>query len=131
MRQTSIEAFNAIRENGLLTGLQFEIYSILFDHGPMTAGEAAQVYRSRHPQTNRQRNEIAKRVSDLRAVGVVREIGARPCKASGMRVLVWDVTDRLPERESVRPTACPTCGGCGYLKPEGEQVGFSFTGVEA
>lgn len=131
MRQTSIEAFNAIRDNGLLTGLQFEIYEILFQHGPMTAGEAAQVYRSRHAHTNRQRNEIAKRVSDLRAFGVVREIGSRPCRATGMRVLVWDVTDRLPERDSVRLRPCPTCDGRGHLPPEAVQHGFSFTGVEA
>jgi hypothetical protein len=90
-RKTSIEAYNQIKANGLLSALQFSIYAKLFDCGPMTQGELWNTYFQ-----HMQRHSVAPRFAELKDRGVVMEVGERPCRVTGVSALVWDVTDRLP-----------------------------------
>ena len=36
------------------------------------------------------------RFTELRRLGVIKEVGVRQCKISGRRSIVWDLTDSLP-----------------------------------
>jgi len=91
VRMTSIEAYNDIRDNGLLGKLQFEVYEVLYNHGPLTQGE---LWSRFFP--NAQRHSIAPRFAELKDRGVVVEVGERPCQITGVNSIVWDVTDHLP-----------------------------------
>ena len=42
------------------------------------------------------RNGMGSRLSELRSVGAVYEVGTRRCSVTGHNVILWDVTDRLP-----------------------------------
>ena len=83
MRRTSIEVYQKIQAMGLLSQLRFEVYEVLVNHGPLTAGEVW----DRFFKNKRQRSSISARMSELeeRAVvyvkGLSRVIGIRntPC----------------------------------------------------
>lgn len=96
-RQTSVEAYNEIREKGLIKKLQFFTYDLLFKYGPCTSGELMERVQREHPEwAVRSLDSCAKRLPELRARGLVRELGERPCLTSGRRAIVWDVTNQLP-----------------------------------
>lgn len=90
IRETSREAYDRIKAEGLLSERRFEVYEITFLHGPGTAGELSQ---HTHKQN---RNNFATRLTELRHQGVVREVGERECKVTGYTAIVWEVTDDLP-----------------------------------
>jgi len=90
-RKTSIEAYNKIKADGLLSALQFSIYSKLYDGGPMTQGELWHKYFQYF-----QRHSVAPRFAELKERGVIEGVGERPCRLTGVNAIVWDVTDQLP-----------------------------------
>ena len=88
-RQTSIDCFNEIRENGLLSGRRLEVYEAILKNAPCTTNEALQdVYSGSHG--------VGSRTTELRDVGVIYEVRTRQCRVTGRNVIEWDVTDRLP-----------------------------------
>lgn len=113
-RKTSIEAYNTIKENGLLSKRRLEVYEALFEFGPCTGGELFR--KANAKQKNIPNANIVTRLGELRRVGVVAEVGERKCAATGMNVIVWDVTDKLPLKlEKPIKSKCKTCNGKGYI----------------
>lgn len=104
-RETSIDAYQEIADNGLLSARRLEVYKALYDHGPCTAAEML----SSMSMGSSAPNQIRARLNELRSLGVAREVGTRPCRITGMRVIVWDVTSNLPVGVPAR-TPCPYCG---------------------
>lgn len=96
IRQTSIEAYNEIKREGLLGELQFMVYEALFNHGPLTQGELWERCFKNH-----QRHTIAPRFAELFGMGVIKVVRQRPCAVTGRSCLVWDVTDQLPDRKGL------------------------------
>ena len=90
-RQTSIEAFNKIKKKGLLKRLRWDVYKVLFDHGPLTSNELAVRYFS-----PLQYQSLSSRFSELRDMGVIQEIGKKKDDYTKMKVILWDVTNKLP-----------------------------------
>lgn len=88
VRQTSIDAYHEMESKGLLTGRRWEIYDIVFNHGPMTATE---VFQQLGLKTNQ-----SGRFTELRDMGVLCEVQVRKCSVTGMKVIEWDVTPNLP-----------------------------------
>lgn len=114
-RHTSIEAFNTIKENGLLSKRRLEVYSALFKHGPCTANELGVQLRKMFAE-NVNLNVVT-RLGELRNVGVVSEIRERACSITGMTVIEWDVTSKLPMKfDKHKKQRCPYCKGTGVLK---------------
>lgn len=93
IRQTSIETYRRIRDQGLLTVMRFQWYSALFNHGPLTRAEV--VKHLEFPGQERQPDGY-NRLSELRKQGVARVVGSRECSVTGNRCQIWDVTDQLP-----------------------------------
>jgi hypothetical protein len=94
-RQTSKEAYEKIKANGLLSKKRFEVYSWLFLYGPATSGEVAH-------GVGGVRNNVASRMNELHQRGVVRESGTRKCKVSGQNTILWEVTESLPTEPEKR-----------------------------
>tara|TARA_R110002167_G_scaffold70851_1_gene200075 strand:- start:2435 stop:2848 length:414 start_codon:yes stop_codon:yes gene_type:complete len=88
-RQTSIDCYNKIQRNGLLSKMRFEVYSALLSMGkPSTTRE---VY-----QTMNVLKQEATRFTELRKLGVIYEVQNRKCTITGRTSIEWDLTDRLP-----------------------------------
>lgn len=110
IRQTSIDIYRQIESEGLLSKRRFEVYKVLFDHGPLTATETAR----RIP--NVMDHSISPRFAELLKHGVVREAGLRKCPVTGRNCIVWAVTNRLPIRfEKSKKVKCPHCKGKGFF----------------
>jgi len=112
VRQTSIETYRKIESDGLLSKRRFEVYSMLFDSGPLTANEIVRHSKQHYPNTNP--SSFHARLSELKRLGVAVEVGTKQDPVSGNRCYIWDVTDKLPikiEREFKLPKhpKCPTC----------------------
>lgn len=98
-RQTSIDAYNTIKENGLLSYLRFQVYEALYMSGPMTAQETWHYLRNVSAMNGDARiNGITPRFSELERLGVIKENLIRPCNISGRNVTEWIVTNSLPSK---------------------------------
>jgi len=87
-RQTSIDCYNQIKQEGLLTKRRLEVYESIFNYAPCTASE---VFNDKNLKTNQ-----SGRFTELRDLGVIYEKCVRPCRITGRNVIEWDLTDRLP-----------------------------------
>ena len=88
-RQTSIECYNQIKADGLLSKMRFEVFSALLSMGkPSTTRE---VY-----ETMNVLKQEATRFTELRKLGVIYEVQNRKCTITGRTSIEWDLTDKLP-----------------------------------
>jgi hypothetical protein len=92
IRKTSIEAYRAIIESGLLPRRRLEVYQFVYEHGPTTIRET---WKALGPE--RTTGSYSTRFSELRDQGVIEEIGERFDPVTGMTVILWDVTAELPK----------------------------------
>lgn len=97
-RRTSLEAFQRIRENGLLSKTRWTVYELLYREGPLTGHEVD----ARLANGSNRNPCYHQRLSELRDRAVVMEIGERKCSITGHRAIIWDVTEFLP-REIPKP----------------------------
>jgi hypothetical protein len=92
VRETSILAYKRIKENGLLSKRRFEVYECLFQHGPMTQME---VCRKLNSEVAHDRS-FTPRFSELKRLGVIREMGVTTCKIMNSTAILWEVTNKIP-----------------------------------
>lgn len=108
-RQTSIETYNIIKANGLLSERRWEVYSFLFENGPLTQTELT----NRFPKG--MENSLRPRFAELEKMGVIKVVDVRQCKVTGRSVYEWEVTDKLPVKlTKLNKIECEHCHGNGY-----------------
>jgi len=90
-RQTSIDCYNKIKQEGLLSKRRLEVYEALLSTAPCTSSEAI-----RNAKTTFGVFGVSSRFTELRDLGVIYEKNVRPCKVTGRSVIEWDLTDTLP-----------------------------------
>jgi len=91
-RQTSIDCYNKIKSEGLLSNMRFKVYEAILRKAPCTSGEAFATMTTKENQISQSRA----RFTELRELGVIYEVQNRKCKITGMNVIEWDLTDKLP-----------------------------------
>lgn len=101
-RDTSIEAYNKIKADGLLGKRRFQVYQELYFNGPKTANQVVRTIQADHPDIKDA--SLHGRLSELRDLGVVREVGFHNDEISGNRNILWDVTSHLPVKPPKKPT---------------------------
>jgi hypothetical protein len=99
-RETSIAAYNKIKTDGSLSNRRWEVYDVLFQHGPLTASEIE--VRITSPKSPSRGSNVHARLIELEERGVAREVGQVACSVSGMTVIQWDVTAIETPLETVR-----------------------------
>ena len=116
-RQTSIEAYHKIKEEGLLSKRRLEVYEILYWFGPLSANEVFfKMSKGNMGPVNAASNSAA-RFSELRDRGVIRESGTKICSITKMNVIQWDVTSKLPIKiKNNIKHKCKHCNGTGFSK---------------
>ena len=95
-RATSINCYNQIKKEGLLSKLRLRTLNAMLYSAPCTAGELQNYI----DQNQIQVKHAWKLLSQLRDLGVVYEKSERKCKVTDRLVIEWDLTDKLP----IKPT---------------------------
>lgn len=88
--------FEATKAQGKLKGIALDVYSIICGTPGLTGGEIFRRYERMNPGTDRARNEIAKRITDLANWGGVRADGVTICPESGRMATRWVPTGEMP-----------------------------------
>jgi len=76
----------------MLSRTRLLVYRALYALGPMTAHELDAVLAHRSEVSA----SYHKRLSELLRMGVVANVGERPCRITRMTAVLWDVTSALP-----------------------------------
>ncbi len=125
IRETSIISYNTIRDSGLLSKRRWEVYDVLYHHGPATGAELAMFYRKKYGASSPSNPNTLTRLGELRDMGVVTELGSRICSVTGQTVINWDVTSKLPKALATKTKVkCESCNGKGYHLVEDQQELF-------
>jgi hypothetical protein len=93
IRQTSIDCYNQIKAEGLLSKRRLEVYEAIYKNAPCSASE---IFNVRNLKTNQ-----SGRFTELRDLGVIYEKGIKKCRVTGKNVIEWDLTDNLPINKKV------------------------------
>lgn len=113
IRDTSIQTYREITENGLLSKRRFDVYDVLFHHGPLTQTEVHAIVAK---NTKISIRSITPRFSELERMGVIREVDRKICSVTGRQCIRWDVTSKLPIKfDKPIEHTCPTCHGKGKI----------------
>ena len=92
-RQTSIDCYNEIKANGLLSKRRLQAYQCMLNLSPCTAGELEKEFNEKYGLRG-----VWKLLSQLRDMGVVKEVGERDCRITKRNVIEWDLTEIVPLR---------------------------------
>jgi len=95
VRDTSIEIYRKITDEGLLSKKRQQVYDIIFHHGPMTGSQVAAKYKLMYSSAKHSES-IRNRITELVKQKVVKEVGVKECPITGNKVLWFDVTADLP-----------------------------------
>lgn len=97
IRDTSIDTYYEIKDNGLLSEMRLQAYGLLVDHGAMTANELMAKAKEYYPNISHQRVEsLGRRLSELRDLGCVDEVGIVVCSITKRKCIKWAVNGKLP-----------------------------------
>ena len=91
-RQTSIDCYNQIKEQGLLSNMRFKVYEAILKKAPCTSAEVLSTMLSKNSAITSSRA----RFTELRELGVIYEVQNRKCTITGRTSIEWGLTDRLP-----------------------------------
>ena len=91
-RHTSIDCFNQIKQEGLLSKMRFKVYEAILNNAPCTSAEVLSTMLSKNSAITSSRA----RFTELRELGVIYEVQNRKCAITGRTSIEWDLTDRLP-----------------------------------
>jgi hypothetical protein len=72
--------------------MRLKVYEAILRKAPCTSGEAFATMTTKENQISQSRA----RFTELRELGVIYEVQNRKCTITGMNVIEWDLTDRLP-----------------------------------
>lgn len=95
-RDTSIEAYHAIKESGLLSAKRWQVYDILFEHGPLTATGISKYILDFDTAIGSAHRNVHARLDELKKMTVVAEVGKTTCPLTNMTVYKFDVTENMP-----------------------------------
>lgn len=115
IRQNSIDSFNTIRDNGLLSERRFQVYEILYEHGPLIGSKVSMMMKSKHGVQGTSES-VRNRLTELRGMGCVYERGLQIDNSTGNTVILWDVTSDLPRKlikKSKQTHIINVCNMCG------------------
>ena len=92
VRQTSLLAYNTMKESGVMGKLQWEVYDFIYNHGPLTQSE---IHELGFVQNYRM-DSIKPRCTELKLMGLIKEsLQLVRCGVTGSMALQWDVTNKV------------------------------------
>lgn len=96
-RATSAEAYQEIKDSGLLSKRRFDVYEELYLGGPGTQTEVVHRLWAKIPGKKMVgQPSFTPRFAELERLGVIVETGERQCTITGKRCIEWETTTNLP-----------------------------------
>lgn len=90
-RQTSLDAYHAIVDSGVLGTARTEAYKLVYNHGPLAQFEVEQ-----YEQGNKHYGgTLSKRFSELEEIGAIAVVGKKTNPISNQQCNVYDVTSKI------------------------------------
>lgn len=132
VRETSIKAYNTIKDNGLLSNLRWLVYSWLYNNGPSIGRKVYEALGAGSENSGTYQT----RISELVRMDVVKECGVVKSEFSGHDVLLFDVTSNLPRKlETIKRRTFWVVKSGTYIaayeeRKEAEQDMFALMGAE-
>lgn len=102
-RQTSIDCYNQIKAEGMLSKRRLQVYEILLENGALTGTEVAILFKQKFASSSHSEG-IRNRLTELFDRGVIYEKGIVVCKTTGRKVTLFDLTDNLPKDIKSKPS---------------------------
>jgi Fe2+ or Zn2+ uptake regulation protein len=98
INQNSMDAFNHIKKNGLLSDKRLKVYQI-FVNNPLglTGSEVSDIFKKNYPSSQHSET-IRNRITELRDMGVLDEIGNVDCKFTKRKVMKYRVNTNMPTK---------------------------------
>ena len=90
VRKTSIDCYNQIKAEGLLSTMRLKVFNAIVISEPCTSSEAMKLVESKSLG-------FGSRFTELRDRGVIEELGTKICTVTGRNVIEWGVTGNLPK----------------------------------
>lgn len=87
--ETSIKAFNEVRQNGVLTNLRLRVYEVVCSFGPLTATE---MYTHLYSGKIINSGVFSTRLSELEAMKMIQSSDTRICTITQKTAKVWKAT---------------------------------------
>lgn len=103
VRQTSIDCYNQIKAEGLLSKRRLQVYEILLENGALTGTEVSILFKKKFNASSHSEG-IRNRLTELLDRGVIYEKGIVTCKTTNRKVSLWDLTDNLPKDITDKPS---------------------------
>jgi len=102
INQNSMDAFNHIKKNGLLSDKRLKVYQI-FVHNPegLTGSEVSDIYKKNYPSSQHSET-IRNRITELRDMGVLDEVGNVACRFTKRTVMKYKVNTNMPTKLVVK-----------------------------
>lgn len=90
-----------VKEGNFFKGIKKDIFEIVCHNPGATVGEIWEIYLRLNPSTSRSRNELAKRMSDLANLGVVKPKSRVVCPVTGRSASRWFPSGNTPGVEKM------------------------------
>jgi hypothetical protein len=97
VRNTSREVYEQIKREGLLSQRRWQVYDTLYNHGPLTGAQVAKLVKARYGKWC-ESETVRNRLTELREMEAIEELDEVACPTNGRRVILFDVTNRLPRK---------------------------------
>lgn len=101
-RSTSIECYNQIKNENLLSKRRMEVYEAVFKCYPCTSFEAELHLNKKG--FRKHISNIRARMVELRDMGVIYERDIRECSVTGRKVTEWAVSGKFPQELPAKKT---------------------------
>jgi hypothetical protein len=111
-RDTSVQAFYNAVEAGIIRTRREQAYAALRAIGIATANEVFEYLKEQRHLGLRYDSNTRARFTELRDMGVIREVGSRPCRITQQTCITWEV---VPSSEYIGPAVVHRCATCGQI----------------
>lgn len=107
-RETSVQSFYNSVESGIITTRRHQVWAALLLMGPATIKETDQYLRHQQHLAVTVWS-VGPRFAELRDLGLIREVGKRPCRVTGSIVLIWEAVPSDQHGGLATIHRCATC----------------------
>lgn len=102
LRTNSLEAYEAVKKNGVLNKSCFEVYEAIAQLGGASTEQAGRRVLEKVGGERKANPNIHPRILDLEEMGMVKDSGRFCINPSGQRAAIWEITDRVIPLEDKR-----------------------------
>ena len=96
VQKTSIQTYHSIKNSGILSDKRMKVYEIFYEHPEgLTGTQVSNIFKQLHP-TAQHSETIRNRITELRDMGVLSEVGMVECEFTNRQVMKFMLNDNMP-----------------------------------